>query len=138
MTVRQTSIVVYREIEANGLLPARRFSVYSWLFHNGPSTAGEVSRGIKYNRNDTASRLAELSEMKVVKEIGERACSTTGYNVILWDVTDQLPQKRNTKTSTQTRKQIIAERNWLFKEVVRLRNILNQHGIDHNDQQKTL
>ena len=115
--IRDTSIAAFRTIESNGLLSMRRWSVYSCLYHNGPATAGEVGQLISYNRNLTASRLIELRELGVVKECGERYCRVTGFNVILWDVTSNLPAGRSAHPKKKTRKE-------LLREVEHLRSLL--------------
>jgi hypothetical protein len=128
--MRQTSIDAYHEIRDRGLLSKRRFSVYEWLFQNGPATAGEISRGIKYNRNLTASRLIELKELGVVKELGERICEISKFNVILWDVTGQLPQRKRAKPTKygKTRRQLLKENKWLMGEVLKLRKKVRNLG----------
>lgn len=93
--IRQTSIEVYREIEASGILSHRRWEVYSALYKNGPLTRNEIAPFVNipgYHSNISA-RLTELREMGIVMEVGEKLCSMTGNSIILWDVTDQLPRK---------------------------------------------
>lgn len=135
---RRTSIAVYHRIEEEeGLLSKAQWRVYAWLFECGPATAGEIAQAIEYIRNNTSARLVELKKMGVVEEIGERVCETTGNNVILWDVTDQLPVEPTKGPTSKTRKQLEKERDWLFDECVKLREqlarkgsfVLEQHGL---------
>jgi len=98
--VRKTSIAAFNNIKENGLLSERRFQVYNSLFDCGPATGGEVFEKMreKYGvlipvNSNTITRLGELRELGVAEELGERVCSISGQNVILWDVTDRLPVK---------------------------------------------
>ena len=93
--VRQTSIDVYREIEASGLLSKTRQDVYSYLFHNGPLTAGEIFMGLNkvLVKGSVCARLTELERLGVILEVGVKPCSLTGMTATLWDVTNQLPIK---------------------------------------------
>lgn len=93
---RRTSIAAYHEIEFAGLLSKKRFEIYKILYKYGPLTYNEVFKKIVQRDSVIASanvgaRLNEMREMGVVEEAGERLCSITGMNVILWDVTDKLP-----------------------------------------------
>lgn len=88
---RRTSYAAYMKIEANGLLSKARLAVYQELFQRGPMTAGELAESINMVRNNCATRLAELRDRGVVAEVGERECTVTHKNVIVWDVTDKLP-----------------------------------------------
>lgn len=128
---RRTSIAVYHRIEEEGLLSKARWRVYAYLYECGPCTAGEIAEGIDYIRNNTCARLKELIDRGVVEEIGERPCRTTGNNVILYDVTDQLPVNPQTGPLKKTRKRLEAERQWLFDECVRLKKLLEDNGIDY-------
>lgn len=92
--VRETSKRAYYTIENEGLLTKVRLHVYQTLFHYGPLTQMETCRTIDdKNRQDRTfmPRFAELRNMGVIVEIGEKICSITGRNVILWDVTKKLP-----------------------------------------------
>lgn len=91
---RRTSIDVYHQIEAEGLLSKRRWEVYDYLFKHGPLTQREVSDSIatEYAHHQSYTpRFAELEARGVIESVGERPCSVTGRNVLVWDVTDRLP-----------------------------------------------
>lgn len=97
---RQTSIEAYRKIKHDGLLSERRWQVYDILFEYGPLTGAEAA--IAYRKKYGASspsnpniltRLGELRDQGVAEEIKETICSITGQTVILWDVTERLPDK---------------------------------------------
>jgi hypothetical protein len=100
MTARFTSVQVYQQIEAEGLLSKMRWQVYSWLFKNGPATGSEVNEGLDMPHGH--KRLSELQQQGVVIEVGTKECSVSGREAISWDVTDSLPKtfipsKRKTK-----------------------------------------
>lgn len=90
--MRETSLEAYNRIKDEGLLSERRFEVYEITYLHGPGTAGELSQHThKQNRNNFATRLTELRKQGVVRECGERDCLVTGYNAIVWEVTDEMP-----------------------------------------------
>lgn len=99
MTSRRTSINIYRQIEADGLLSKRRWQVYSTLFKHGPLTGTQLSKIVRssfggWSLSETIrNRLTELRDAGAVAELGEVKCPINGNQVILWDVTDQLPKK---------------------------------------------
>ena len=94
---RQTSMEVFKQIRDGGLLSRMRLETYQLLFDHGPMTAGELytkarsELGNDSLRDNHQKRLPELRDMGVVKEIGTKLCAATGQNVILWDVTENLP-----------------------------------------------
>lgn len=90
----------YQAIRDSGLLSRRRWQVYYVLYMYGPMTGGEVFRayqdtfGINAPTNsNVTTRLGELRESGVVKELGTKICDVSGQNVILWATTDNLPKK---------------------------------------------
>lgn len=95
MTVRDTSIAVYRQIEAEGLLSRLRWRVYSWLFHNGPASSFEIAEGISAEHKSVSPRMTELVDRGVVQEVGKKTCTASPqrHTVIAWDVTSNLPQE---------------------------------------------
>lgn len=113
--IRDTSIEVYHKIKDEGLLSKLRFEVYSTLFEHGPLTQMETCRKIRGPRQDRSymPRFAELERMGVVRTIGERACRITQRNVLLWDVTKNLPapleRRETSKQKIQRLTQEIAE-----------------------------
>jgi hypothetical protein len=111
---RQTSIDVYREMEASGLLSARRWEVYEILWHHGPMTSNEIFQHARLHgnpnyRHNTNARMTELRDLGVAQELGATICQVTKRRVILWDVTDRLPVKSAERIKGPTRKQLIAE-----------------------------
>jgi len=95
--VRETSIEAFRQIEEEGLLSDRRFQVYSYLFRHGPCTGLQVSGGVPGGWK----RLAELRDLGVAREVGYTVCEVTGKTVLLWDVTDKLPDPNGLKPSPE-------------------------------------
>jgi len=95
--VRDTSKLARDTIEKNGLLSKLKLQTYLALFEHGPCTAGELFflAGWHHTKNNhnISSRLGELRDIGVVKEVGERPCNRTGHTVIVWDVTSRLPLK---------------------------------------------
>jgi hypothetical protein len=95
--MRQTSIDVYHQIEAEGLLSRLRWEVYKVIFHNGPLTCRELGVILYGGKNKYMSsvspRFAELLEAGVIEDRGTRKCEVTGRTSIIWDVTDKLPKK---------------------------------------------
>ena len=94
---RDTSIEAYHKIKENGMLSSRRWEAYEILFHHGPMTCGELFSksdlvNLKGYRQNYVARLGELRDLGVVTEVGTKKCSITGMNVILWDVTSNLPK----------------------------------------------
>ena len=107
--IRDTSIAVYHQIKDENLLSRLRWEVYDCLYHHGPLTQMETCRKLNNpNRQDRSymPRFAELHNMGVIKEVGQRVCSITGREVLLWDVTNSLPRKLE-KDIKPTRQELI-------------------------------
>ena len=113
---RQTSREAYETIKNNGMLSKRRWEAYHILYHNGPMTCGELFshsdlKNLKGYRQNFVARLGELRDVGVVVELGTKKCSITGNNVILWDVTSNLPVKlKKEKKADITEEAIKGER----------------------------
>lgn len=99
---RETSIQAYNQIKDEGLLSALRFQVYESLIENGSMTAQEswhylrdkAARRGEARINGITPRFSELRELGVVYEKTVRPCKITKRNAIEWEVTDQLPVKK--------------------------------------------
>ena len=104
--MRETSLEAFRKIRDEGLLSERRFQVYATLYKYGPCTANELAKNFhlmnfnlaKNVNMNIVTRLGELRDAGVAREVRERECSVTGMRVIEWDVTDGLPVKPPKKT----------------------------------------
>ena len=99
--IRETSINVYHEITAKGLLSKRRMQVFKCLWeNNAPMSTSEVyvKLGVpNLQQSSIMPRFAELLDMGVIDIVGERPCKITGHKVMIWDVTGRLPHKRHPK-----------------------------------------
>lgn len=110
---RVTSAIAFQKIKDDGLLAQRKWEVYETVYYHGPLTSAEAFNIMNKNkpvRNITQSRarFTELRDMGVLKEVGVRRCKITGHKVIEWDVTDQLPRKREKpKTHKEKKKDIL-------------------------------
>lgn len=89
--IRDTSIKAYHEIQTSGLLGKRQKQAYNVLFEHGPMTGNELSKAM--GMPGQWKRMSELKKRGLAKEVGERPCSVTGVNCIIWDVTANLPVK---------------------------------------------
>lgn len=110
--IRQTSIDIYHQIQNDGLLSKRRWQVYDILYQHGPLTGGEVAsymksiHGVRGFSESVRNRLTELREMGAAREVGETSCPVTGNQVILWDVTGDLPRQID-KSVSPTKTELI-------------------------------
>jgi len=113
---RRTSVAAYTKIKDQGLLSTRRFQAYEALYHHGPLTAAECWKKCPGAQIDSIRpRMAELRDLGVIVEVGEKECSVTGMRAILWDVTEALPKKLDKKPSTtaEIKRLLIAARDLL-------------------------
>lgn len=94
--IRQTSIDVYNQIKSEGLLAKLEWHVYQTLFNHGPLTQGETWKEYsdpEYMRHSIGPTFARLAKNGCIKEVGRRNCRLTNRNVLLWDVTNNLPSE---------------------------------------------
>lgn len=93
--VQQTSKDAYFEIRDNGLLSQRRWEVYDFVYHYGPTTIRKTWKalGPHLTTGTYSTRFSELKNMGVLQEVGTEYDTETGMTVILWNVTDGLPIK---------------------------------------------
>lgn len=113
--MRPTSIAAWERINREGLVGPFQLEVYNILYSGGPMTAGEAWRVYAARhpksargRNEVAKRVSELARFGLIEELGERPCNATGFVAMVVKVNDQLPVKRDKKT-TITRKRLKAE-----------------------------
>jgi hypothetical protein len=120
--MRNTSIQAYREIVESGSLSTRRLEVYDALFSHGPLKTREIWANFfkekEISQNSINPRLSELKEMGIVEEVGEKACSITGKNCILWDVTANLPKKLPKQKTRRIQIKELEEENKKFKKMI--------------------
>lgn len=129
--IRETSVKTYLEIKENGLLSKRRFQVYQYLFDHGPCFARQIHKALSMqgtNSSSFVSRLSELRDAGVVKEVGETIDPETGMSVILWDVTQELPVKVERKeTMSQKYKKLHMVMTEVYKNCRDARVIIDAH-----------
>lgn len=113
--VRDTSIAVYHEIEASGLLSKKRSEVLKIIAENGPLTGAQVSQlhgqihGTNTISETVRNRITELCEWGVVEETGKGPCPITGREVIIWDLTGNLPVKPTKITFKERKEELLAD-----------------------------
>lgn len=92
---RDTSIEVYRRIEAEGLIQGLRWDVYRALYEYGPMTQMETCRRIGGGRQDRSymPRFAELKRQGSIVETRKRKCMVTSREVYEWKTTNEIPKK---------------------------------------------
>lgn len=89
---RPTSWAAYNHLVASGGLPERQAEIYDIVWHHGPGTSAEIAQraGREWTQSDTRSRWSELVKKGVLQEVGERSCQVTGYEKIVYEVTDRV------------------------------------------------
>jgi hypothetical protein len=93
--------------------------VYAWLYQHGPATGGQIDQALTKHAH---KRLPELRDQGVIEELREVECPVTGHNVILWDVTSELPKDYiNKQSGRPSRKQLVEEIRQLRRENADLR-----------------
>ena len=111
--IRETSIAVYHEIEATGLLSRKRSEVLKIIAENGPLTGAQVSRlhgqihGTNTVSETVRNRITELCDYGVVEEKDKGPCPITGREVIIWDLTGNMPVKPKKITFRERKKEIL-------------------------------
>ena len=92
--IRRTSISTYKAIQATGVLSFKRMMVYDYLYRNGPLTGGQLQKALGGGVSESIrNRFTELVKMGVVYEVKETKCPITGRNVMLFDVTENMPKE---------------------------------------------
>ena len=100
---RETSLKVYRQIQAEGLLNRRRWQVYSLLFERGPMTQMEAAAELGELDHSITPRFSELKRMNAIIETGEGKCKRTGRMAYLWGLTGKLPTALPKRVSSKKR-----------------------------------
>lgn len=98
--IRKTSIDTYHAIKNEGLLEGLLWITWEALYLHGPATQNETCRIIANPQIQDRSimpRFAQLKKLGVIEEVGSRPCTVTGREVIVWDVTNNLPRKIGSK-----------------------------------------
>ena len=82
--MRETSLIAYEQIKAEGLLSPMRFRAYEYLALHGVHTAAEIDQA--FDSRHMNKRMSELEELKVVHTPRVRACRVTGREALEWAV----------------------------------------------------
>ena len=116
MTIRNTSISTYNKIKSEGLLSTKRMRVYDIFVDKGNLTGSQVATYYKSkypsnNHSETIrNRITELVQMKVLEELGTTECPVSSREVLLFGVSNQLPEKLPVKkTKSQKVSEIMLE-----------------------------
>jgi hypothetical protein len=113
MTVRDTSIEIYRKITESGLIGQKQLDVFRIIYANGPLTGSQISKqmqslGFVSHVSETVrNRINELRNMGVVKELGKVPCPITGNTVYQYDITGNLPVRPEKKLPKKEERAII-------------------------------
>lgn len=96
---RDTSIRVFHEIQASGVLSEARWQAYEWLYQHGPATGAEMDAALCSTGHGHAhKRLTELVQSGCVRAVGKRPCKTSGHTAYEYDVVSRLPDPAKLKT----------------------------------------
>lgn len=110
MPVRQTSKDAYKEVQDSGFIGDKQKYYYDLLYKYGPCTANELFRFGKrsnINQANVGTRLGELRDMGVVRELDKRECEVTLMKCIVWDVTDKMPLRPPKKLTKAEKKELV-------------------------------
>lgn len=121
--VQPTSVSVYNQVQASGLVGKVQLLVYKAIDEAGPISQGEVWREhmANYDRNTVAPRFIELEEMGLIEQAGTRPERTPeAYEAIVYRVTGKLPTKLKRRLSKAER--IAHTRNLLNDIIWRVKN----------------
>lgn len=98
---RRTSVWAFRKILRDGLLSERRQEVYEYIYLHGPCSNKQITDALTKHthlRSDSfRPRVAELVKRRVVEQVGIEVDPGTKNEVILWDVTPDLPVEPSPK-----------------------------------------
>jgi hypothetical protein len=89
---RETSVLAYREIKAEGVLSELQVMVLNSLREDGPCTASELMEKAHARHPDWTismlsnfeKRLSELRRHGVAEELPRRRCQVSGRMAIVW------------------------------------------------------
>lgn len=118
MPVRDTSILAYNTIKANGMLAKGCWRIYSYLYRHGPKTAREVFEALGLQTNQSG-RFTVMHRWGVIRPIRKRVCTVTTFVAYEWDVTSKIP--KGTKEPKSTVQELREENQALREENLELR-----------------
>lgn len=101
MTTQDTSRESYRILIASGQLRGQQAQALEAVTRHGPATSGEIIQTLGPNVNLWRARFTELQGRGLIVEVGQRRCTITGRNAIVWQYsgrTKPLEAKHRTGT----------------------------------------
>lgn len=110
MPVRQTSKDAFKEVMESGVVGDKQRYYYDLLYKYGPCTANELlqyGKRSNINQANVTTRLGELRDMGVVRELDKRECEVTLMKCLVWDVTDKKPIKAPKKLTKAQKKDLV-------------------------------
>lgn len=127
--VRETSINVYKEILASGMIEGLKRRVYQYVAESGEQnmTAGEVYhwhfKALGVSQNSTNPRMSELAQQLAFAEDEERTCRATGKTAIAYKIdlsankVIPLPKKRTKDQIIKSLELKVAAQELLLKDL---------------------
>ncbi len=101
MSVREVSIEAYERVVSSGLLGRRQREVWIALDRSGPSTGNELYRSMgldrELNQQNIVTRLGELRDQGVVREVRQRVCRVTRFTATEWETVPERPRPKPQK-----------------------------------------
>ena len=103
LTDPETCRLAYEQMSADGTLSKRRLEIACQMSREKtPKTAGELGKTLRTNRNNVATRLAEMTHLGVAEKVYERACTVTGKQCWTWQLTGKQPKGSVPKGESKT------------------------------------
>tara|TARA_R110002020_G_scaffold297267_6_gene513054 strand:+ start:2447 stop:2857 length:411 start_codon:yes stop_codon:yes gene_type:complete len=97
--MRETSLLTYRQIIADGTITKLKLLVYSAIIHNENLTAAELhQKEFPYKQISTIrARITELNDLGVIYSTKARKCKITRRWAHVWESSGNLPNKEKAK-----------------------------------------
>lgn len=97
--MRETSLLTYRQIIADGTITKLKLLVYAAIIHNENLTAAELhQKEFPYKQISTIrARITELNDLGVVYSTKARKCKITRRWAHVWESSGNLPDKEKAK-----------------------------------------
>lgn len=97
--MRETSLLTYRQIIADGTITKLKLLVYSAIIHNENLTSAELhQKEFPYKQISTIrARITELYDLGVIQWDDVRECKRTKRMAFTWQSSGNLPDKEKAK-----------------------------------------
>ena len=97
--MRETSLLTYRKIIADGTITKLKLLVYSAIIHNENLTSAELhQKEFPYKQISTIrARITELNDLGVIEWEDVRKCKITNRMAFTWRSSGNLPDKEKAK-----------------------------------------